>query len=521
MDVQIGELEIQSGSGGGVFNTETDSGIFFDAYVLTGDATFTGTGFCWGHLTGSDAAIHGALKSNYLTLSGSLTIASNTVVSLAGRYGAGNITFDTTFLTNYGTVVWSNANLYGQSGPQIDNRGLWDAQTDNTFSGSVSGGTTFFNNFGTFRKSGTSGANSKLDTHVTFYNSGTVDVQIGELEIQSGSGGGVFNTETDSGIFFDAYVLTGDATFTGTGFCWGHLTGSDAAIHGALKSNYLTLSGSLTIASNTVVNLGGNYGTSPINFDTLILTNHGTVICSNANLNGQSSPQINNCGLWDDATDNTFAGGGSGGITTFNNFGIFRKSGTSGANSKLDNNVTFNNAGTVDVQIGGLTIGGSYTLAGGMLNFGINSSNNFGSIYLAGDAALTGTVSANLNNNYAPVAGASFPVLAYGSESGIFTTLKLPAGFAWQTNYGATTFTLSISAVLPAQLSVARCGNNTISFAWNGVRGQSYQVQYTTNLVSLDWINLGDLLPVTNGTMTASDTIHSDPQRFYRVVLIQ
>jgi hypothetical protein len=75
--------------------------------------------------------------------------------------------------------------------------------------------------------------------------------------------------------------------------------------------------------------------------------------------------------------------------------------------------------------------------------------------------------------------------------------------------------------VLPAQLSVARCGNNTISFAWNGVRGQSYQVQYTTNLVSLDWINLGDLLPVTNGTMTASDTIHSDPQRFYRVVLIQ
>jgi hypothetical protein len=49
-----------------------------------------------------------------------------------------------------------------------------------------------------------------------------------------------------------------------------------------------------------------------------------------------------------------------------------------------------------------------------------------------------------------------------------------------------------------------------------------YQVQYKTNLVQTNWINLGKPLIATNGNLTVSDTnaIRSSPQRFYRVQVL-
>ncbi len=56
--------------------------------------------------------------------------------------------------------------------------------------------------------------------------------------------------------------------------------------------------------------------------------------------------------------------------------------------------------------------------------------------------------------------------------------------------------------------------------SWNTVVGQSYQVQYKTNLGQGSWNNLGGPVVSTNGTMVVSDT-GGDPQRYYRVVLQQ
>ena len=44
-----------------------------------------------------------------------------------------------------------------------------------------------------------------------------------------------------------------------------------------------------------------------------------------------------------------------------------------------------------------------------------------------------------------------------------------------------------------------------------------YQVQYTTNLASGPWVNLGGVQTTTSFT-TGTDT---DAQRFYRVMLVQ
>jgi uncharacterized repeat protein (TIGR03803 family) len=61
--------------------------------------------------------------------------------------------------------------------------------------------------------------------------------------------------------------------------------------------------------------------------------------------------------------------------------------------------------------------------------------------------------------------------------------------------------------------------NGTIVLAWNTVAGQTYQLQYVSDLRSTNWINLGSLMLATNALTTTSDIINPSSQRFYRVVL--
>jgi len=63
---------------------------------------------------------------------------------------------------------------------------VWNAQSDDAFAGGYNGGTTLFDNFGTFRKSGGNGGATTLDGNVVFNNTGTVDVESGILNVQGG-----------------------------------------------------------------------------------------------------------------------------------------------------------------------------------------------------------------------------------------------------------------------------------------------------------------------------------------------
>jgi len=56
------------------------------------------------------------------------------------------------------------------------------------------------------------------------------------------------------------------------------------------------------------------------------------------------------------------------------------------------------------------------------------------------------------------------------------------------------------------------------NLTWNTVTGLVYQVQYTTNLLQTNWIDLGQPLIATNPNLTVSDTnAVNSPQRFYRL----
>jgi uncharacterized repeat protein (TIGR02543 family) len=87
---------------------------------------------------------------------------------------------------------------------------------------------------------------------------------------------------------------------------------------------------------------------------------------------------------------------------------------------------------------------------------------------------------------------------------------------------------LSTSMLITASFVVSRPVFQTveqvaggIAFTWSAVTGQTYQVQYKTDLGQADWTSLGSPVTATNSTMAAGDSIASAPsRRFYRVALV-
>jgi len=122
--------------------------------------------------------------------------------------------------------------------------------------------------------------------------------------------------------------------------------------------------------------------------------------------------------------------------------------------------------------------------------------------------------------------GATPNSLVRGTDGNFYVT-TIYGGAGWRgrdpdygflTGYGTV---CRLSVPMPAVFQpVTQTDDGALAFTWSAVAGQAYQLQYNTDLTSSNWINLGDAVMATNGTMSASDTIGSDSQRFYRVVLL-
>ncbi|HUD45995.1 MAG TPA: protease pro-enzyme activation domain-containing protein [Candidatus Baltobacteraceae bacterium] len=88
-------------------------------------------------------------------------------------------------------------------------------------------------------------------------------------------------------------------------------------------------------------------------------------------------------------------------------------------------------------------------------------------------------------------------------------------------SYGSVTSSVvALNVVFTFQTVAQTAGQNgsAIAFSWLTTPGVSYQVQYTTNLDSTNWTDLGSATIATNGVTTNFDTLGPDPQRFYRII---
>src|SRR5258708_15497600 len=157
-------------------------------YTINGTITTTNVQLINGSLAGINV-IAGGFNWVVGSWSGSVTVAVNTLMQIT----TGNDhNMPNCIVTNWGTVAWSGGRIRGgggsyNPGTQIYNFGLWDAQSDQVINNDYGVNGTHFNNAGTLRKSGGTGAGAtSLLGGVFFHNSGTLDVQTNLLSLQGG-----------------------------------------------------------------------------------------------------------------------------------------------------------------------------------------------------------------------------------------------------------------------------------------------------------------------------------------------
>ncbi len=76
-----------------------------------------------------------------------------------------------------------------------------------------------------------------------------------------------------------------------------------------------------------------------------------------------------------------------------------------------------------------------------------------------------------------------------------------------------------VATVLDLRVSPPTVTSNGVTISWTAILGQTYRLQYKTNLTDSAWVDLSTDVIATNGTMNISDPAIY-PQRFYRLQLL-
>ncbi len=93
-------------------------------------------------------------------------------------------------------------------------------------------------------------------------------------------------------------------------------------------------------------------------------------------------------------------------------------------------------------------------------------------------------------------------------------------GYSWSgASYDYATIKYSALYSAPPALVLQAVTKTNAVLTWSAVPPQKYQIQYKTNLAQTNWFGLGGPITATNGTMSVSDNISLEAQRFYRIGL--
>jgi hypothetical protein len=80
--------------------------------------------------------------------------------------------------------------------------------------------------------------------------------------------------------------------------------------------------------------------------------------------------------------------------------------------------------------------------------------------------------------------------------------------------------TFQIYVAPPPTLSGTILSNDTLTITWNSISGTTYRVQYDSQLGDTNWIDLPPDVLAIDITSSQTDTNLTDPQRFYRVLVV-
>jgi hypothetical protein len=555
---------------GGTVNLNTDLGVQnldFNT-TLNGAGTLTVSNVMnW--FTGASLNGNGA---------NSLVIPAGATLNLVN---SGTIFMASRTLDNSGTASWSGAGGMQMTGAVITNRAGALFQIQNAASIAGSGR---FDNVGVFRKSVTAGASS---ISVPFNNYSTVDLQTGGLTFSGGGAniggtifvpastflglGGTFTSDGTSSItgagnltvnngmaslaglinlsgtnsfnggtanLTGNYICTnntvnifGTANFDGTGTVspavvnlGGLLGGANSVTVGSLMNwtgGTMSGTGRTLIASGATMNIASP--TFTITLTSRTLENGGTIVWTGGGGCYLTSAVITNRpGALFDAQNATSLFGASG---RFDNAGTFRKEINSGTTT-LDNNVAFNNYGTIDIRTGVVAANHGYaSSSSALLNCalgGTAAGTSYGQLQVAGTVNLAGSLSVNLLPGYSPTTNDTFTVVTAGTRSGTFADFYYPSNaVTMQLSDTASSVVVRVTGVappLPVLLSPTLFGSNVL-LTWRAVSNTTYRLEYNPDLTPSNWNALhGDVTGASN-TASKQDTL-TPSNRFYRIRIL-
>ena len=370
-------------------------------------------------------------------------------------------------------VLDANGNLYGttESGGASDNGTLFEVTTGGGFISLVSFTGTSGAYPGDYPSAGLAwGANGNL--YGTTQYGGTND-------LENGGDGTIFEVTTGG-------VFTSLVSFTATNGSYLGANSQGCLVMGADGNLYGTTSYG---GSNDLIN-GGDGTIFCVSSDGLF-----TSLFSFNTTNG-ANPQAGLVQGEDGSFYGTTYNGGSNALGT-----IFKVTSQGLLTTLLVFNAT-NGANPYASLIPGLD-GNFY----GTTQFG--GTNGYGTVFQMTPAGrFTSLISLAQTNGANPVAG-----LTQGSDGNFYgTTGSGGANYIYGTVFRFTP---------PPLLLKQSQANGAFAFAWSSATGQTYQVQFITNLGETNWSNWGSgAILATNSTTTASDPMGTNQQRFYRIELL-
>jgi uncharacterized repeat protein (TIGR03803 family) len=112
-------------------------------------------------------------------------------------------------------------------------------------------------------------------------------------------------------------------------------------------------------------------------------------------------------------------------------------------------------------------------------------------------------------------AHASLVGLVQGSDGDLYGTT-----FGDGLRGAGTVFRLTVVESPAPVFQAVTHANGAVTLVWKTQAAATYQVQYSSDLSSTNWTNLGSALTAGGATLGAADPIGNSPRRFYRLLLL-
>jgi hypothetical protein len=81
--------------------------------------------------------------------------------------------------------------------------------------------------------------------------------------------------------------------------------------------------------------------------------------------------------------------------------------------------------------------------------------------------------------------------------------------------------TVLLTLVPQPEITSITMSGTDVTLVWSAVAGQTYRVQYTTDLTpTITWTDVTGDVPATGAAATKTDSVGAATQRFYRISVV-